>query len=249
MNIIKSEVPKKAVHAVRAGVRHSWTVLRSKIFQRRILQFMMLAIVAVLGFWLWGLLSSGGFTDKAVEFLQLYSREDRLLAYGFFTLLAMIGVLLGPFTSAPVVPIALLLWGTWTTLGLLVAGWMLGGICAYAIGNFFGYPVVSMVLSRERADAWRELASHRLTFMWALLFRLSMPAETGYIFGMAKYHFLKYLAATFIVELATGAVLVWGGDALVSRDILQFTAWIAGGIIVFAGAAYILRKNLPASLH
>ncbi len=230
-----------------AKVKRSLMALNTTLVRRRIWHFFILALVAALSFWFWGLLESSGLPEQATELIRSTSRANRLLAYGLFTGLAMVSVLLGPFTSTPVVPVALLLWGKWVTFGLLMVGWMLGGIGAYAVGKHFGYPVVSKIVSPQRVNAWRNLFARRVTFVWALLFRLAMPAETGYIFGLVKYHFRKFLAATFLVEVATGAVLISGGNALLQRDIVQFAAWIAGGIIIFAGAAYLLRKKLQAS--
>jgi uncharacterized membrane protein YdjX (TVP38/TMEM64 family) len=125
-------------------------------------------------------------------------------------------------------------------------GWMVGGVAAYFIGSWAGYPVVVKIMSREKVDTWQDLASRRINFYFALLFRLAMPAETGYVFGLARYNFGKFMLATFLVESLTGAILVWGGDALLAQDFMRFAALIAGGIIVFSVAAYLFwRKWRP----
>ncbi|MBI4132578.1 MAG: hypothetical protein HY473_00555 [Candidatus Sungbacteria bacterium] len=205
-------------------------------------------LLAVGGFWLWSAFSSDGLINQAVSFLEAHVRENAILAGGLFFGFATLSVLLGPFTSAPMVPVAVLLWGNGITFGLLFSGWVIGGMGAYAIGRFIGYPVVGRIVSREKVDAWREFVSRRMTFAWALLFRLAMPAETGYIFGLVRYRIGAYLLITALVEAPIAAVLVWASDALVARDFARFIGWIAAAIFVFAAAAYLLRERMRRSV-
>lgn len=214
------------------------------ITHRRAKELAILFLLAVGGFWLWSIFSADGLINQAVAFLETRVRENEILAGGLFFGFAMLSVLAGPFTSAPMVPVAILLWGNWITFELLFSGWVTGGMGAYAIGRFIGYPVVGKIVSREKVDAWRGFVSRRMTFAWALLFRLAMPAETGYIFGLSRYRIPAYLLITALVEAPIATAFVWASDALVARDFVRFIGWIAAVVLVFAGAAYLLRERM-----
>lgn len=215
--------------------------------QKRFKELAILFLLAVVGFLLWGVFPADGLVNQAVEFLETHVRENEILAVGIFFGFAALSVLAGPFTSAPMVPVAVLLWGNWITFGLLFSGWVTGGIVAYGIGRFIGRSVVGRIVSREKADLWREFVSERVTFVWALLFRFAMPAETGYVFGLAHYRFFAYLGITVLAEAPVAAVLVWSSDALVARDFVRFVGLIALTILIIAGAAYLLRKKTKRS--
>src|SRR3989338_11317244 len=78
------------------------------------------------------------------------------------------------------------------------------------------------------------VVSSRATFALALVFRLIMPAETGYIFGLIRYNFLRYCIVMFIAELPFAFFGVWVSDAFVDQHfILFFSALIGGGLFFF----------------
>ncbi|MDP3963977.1 MAG: VTT domain-containing protein [bacterium] len=207
-------------------------------------QIGVIAIVALAGFWIWGLLSSEGIVDRGEAILRMYADRNVAVAFLAFFVFAALSVLLGPFTSGPLVPAAVLLWGELATFLLLFAGWLAGGMAAYAMGRRVGYPIVRRIVSEEKAESWRHYISEHTTFFMALLFRVAMPAETGYVFGIVRYHIVKYALITTIVEAPLAAALVWASDALVVQDISLFMAWVGGMLLVFGGAGYALRNQI-----
>lgn len=74
--------------------------------------------------------------------LANYVNHHFLLDAGVFIGLAGLSVLLGPFTSVPLVPSAVLIWRVPKTMLMLMVGWMLGSTFAFFIGWFLGYPLV-----------------------------------------------------------------------------------------------------------
>lgn len=208
----------------------------------------LLFLVLIAAFWIWGYISSQGFIDKIVELIQRNeSNRNVFLSIGIFWLFAVASVLLGPFTSAPLVPIALLLWGNWITFWLLFSGWVTGGMIAYIIGRHLGHAIVLKIISPENVNTWQEFISNRVTFLIAFLFRLAMPAETGYIFGLARYNFIKYILITAFIESFTAAILVFIGKALIDQNFLIFILWIATVVILLAASAYFLARRIKKS--
>ncbi len=71
-----------------------------------------------------------------------------------------------------------------------------------------------------------------------------MPAETGYIFGLAHYNFIKYIGITSVIEVVTAAILVFAGNALIAQNLLAFIFLVAIVIITLAASAYFLAQRI-----
>lgn len=198
-------------------------------------------------FWLWIFFSSEELIIRGLEIIRVYSEKNNILAGLFFFLLMVLSVVLGPFTSVPLVPLGVFLWGEFITFWLILTGWIVGGITAYFLGKFIGYPLVVKVLPQETIAIWQNFVSQKITFFSAFLFRLAMPAETGYIFGLSGYRFRDYLLILLITEAPLAALIVWAGDALVAKNTGQFLGWIVLIVIIFSGAAYLLKKRINST--
>jgi len=165
-------------------------------------------------------------------------------APAFFVGLAALSVLFGPFSSVFLVPLAVAVWGTNTAFGLLLGGWLAGGILAYGIGYSLGYALVVRIVSRRKVDKWLHEISAHATFMLAFLFRLAMPAETGYVFGITRYHFGKYLAIIFLAEIPFAFMVIYASDAFLSEDFFSFLGWIVFGLLVITLAVFQMRSRI-----
>ena len=169
--------------------------------------------------------------------LQKYAVHNNLLASAIFVALATVSALLSPFSSVPFIPIAVTIWGETTTIALLLLGWILGGIGAYAIGRYAARPILDRFVKSETAHRYADQIKEQVTFAWVLLFRLALPAEIlGYTLGIIRYHFGKYLLATFIAEMLFAFGATRASIALISLDIVAFSEWT----VVTLGALFAL---------
>lgn len=216
-----------------------------KVLGDRARMIFALFLILISAFWIWGYVSSQGLIDSVVRWMQdNASGEAVFYSLMSFWLFSAGSVLLGPFTSAPLVPIAILLWGSWATYWLLLSGWIAGGMIAYLIGSHLGRAIVLRIVSAQNILAWEEFITNRVNLLVAFLFRLAMPAETGYIFGVAHYDFGRYIFITATIEAITAAVLVFAGTALISRDFIKFMLYATAVVVVLGASAYILAKNI-----
>jgi uncharacterized membrane protein YdjX (TVP38/TMEM64 family) len=174
----------------------------------------------------------------------VYSQEHFILAALLFFLFSILSVLLGPLTSSPLVPIAVAVWGKWLTFFLLMAGWVVGGTISYFIGRSVGYVLLLRFVSREQIESWRTFISRETNFLFALLFRFAMPAETGYVFGLVRYELWKFLLVTILVEIPVAIALIFVGDALIAESFATFAALAILAVGILGGAGYFLRKYL-----
>jgi uncharacterized membrane protein YdjX (TVP38/TMEM64 family) len=183
-----------------------------------------------------------------VAYFKEIAKENSTLSLVVFFALAAASAMLSPFSSVPLVPTAILTWGKLVTFILLVAGWTMGGALTYAIGSFAGHPLAKRFIPFKTVNRYLQQIPHRSQFQLVLLFRLASPAEIpGYVLGILRYNFFKYLLATFLTELPFAFATVYASDALLQKRFWVFFAWSVFVILFFSLAIRwfkkILKKN------
>ena len=156
-----------------------------------------------------------------------------------FVGLAALSAILAFFSSALLLPPAIFTWGTTVTLGLLWLGWLLGGLCTYALGRSLRRQPWGPSGTSSQFDFYRQRAQGRVTFALVLLLCLALPSEIpGYLCGYLSVRLRTYFTALALAELpyAAGAVLL--GNGVVHRHI----GWlVACGVLGAALSLYSLR--------
>jgi uncharacterized membrane protein YdjX (TVP38/TMEM64 family) len=184
--------------------------------------------------------------DTLVHGLAAYERQRPLSGAAVFILLAACSVMLGPFTSAPLIPLVVGVWGTEKTLALLLLGWAVGNAAAYGIGYHFGLPIVRRIVPAEALAKWTRFLGEKVSVWTLFLFRLAAPAEIGYVFGILRYDFPKYLAIVVPAEIPFALVVVYGGEAFIDGRWMTLLIYSVAAIALMAGAGYLYvasRKN------
>lgn len=165
-----------------------------------------------------------------------------------FVVLSALSAMLAFFSSAVLVPVAVYGWGRATTILLLWLGWLLGGVCAYAAGRFFGRPLVRRLASARMRDFYLKRLPAQIDFPIALLIQLAMPSEIpGYLFGTLRVRFGTYLAVLALVEapFAVGTVLL--GESVIQREGGWLLVLAAVGVGVGLVAVYLLHRKLQSA--
>ena len=184
--------------------------------------------------------------DAVYESLQraLFAAEPLIAGHPYlgavvFVLLAAISAILAFFSSALLLPAAVFAWGNTVTFGLLWLGWLLGGICTYALGRAMRRPRRKESRTSRKFYFYLQRVPGEVTFALILLLYLALPSEIpGYLCGYLGVRFRSYIAALALAELpyAVGAVLL--GEGVVNRQI----SWlVAFGLIGAALSLYALR--------
>jgi len=162
-----------------------------------------------------------------------------------FVLLAAASAILAFFSSALLLPVAVYAWGNTVTLGLLWLGWLLGGICTYALGRGLRRPQRTASGTSSQFDFYLQRAPGEVTFALALLLCLAVPSEIpGYLCGYLGVRLRTYFAALALAELpyAIGAVLL--GDGVVNRHIGWLVAFGLAGAGLSLYALWLLHEQL-----
>ena len=185
---------------------------------------------------------------RASRWLQGYVERSGAWGVVAFLLFSAFSVLLGPFTSAPMVPAAVLAWGRTATLFLLLGGWMIGNIGAYAIGRYGAVPVLRRFVPWERIETWKARVPRRRMMAAAIVARLTLPAEVGYAYGALHFDFVWYVVITLLAEIPTALLVIYASEALLQHRTMQL---VTIGVIA-AGAlavALLLRGTLRRHEH
>ena len=119
-----------------------------------------------------------------------------------FVLLSALSAMVAFFSSALLVPVAVYCWGQAATMLLLWLGWLLGGLCAYAIGFGFGRPLLTTMGATRLLAFYRERLHGEVPFALVLLLQLALPSEIpGYLFGLLRVRVRTYLMALALAEI------------------------------------------------
>lgn len=182
---------------------------------------------------------------SSLESGSALASRNRLAGACVFVIFSAVSVLLSPFSSAPLVPLANITFGNFTTIILLLAGWILGDTAAYLIGSSAGYPILSRFASAQKIEQYKRQIPEKSQFWLVFLFRLAIPAEiTGYTLGVIRYPFVKYLLASSLSEMPFAFLLVYSSQALVKKEALSFISLVALGVLLLGGAFLLFKKNL-----
>jgi uncharacterized membrane protein YdjX (TVP38/TMEM64 family) len=180
-----------------------------------------------------------------LTYTQAIVNERPVLGMAVFVGAAALSAILAFFSSAVLVPVAVHAWGAPFTLLLLWSGWTVGGMGTYAVGRWLGRPVVRAIVSRDALDRFEHRISAEAPFSLVLLFQFSLPSEIpGAVLGVARYAFLKYLAALGITELPYALGTVYLGEGFLQRQTAQIVIIGVIGAVVTGLALHQLQKRL-----
>ena len=192
-------------------------------------------------------------SDAAYDLLMgLLAVTQRVIAANplagaaLFMLFAALSGMLAFFSSAVIVPVAVNAWGPARSAALLWIGWILGGACAYAIGRVLGRPMVNR-LARDKLARYEQKIGREAPFGLVVLFQLALPSEVpGYILGLVRYSFLRYIIVVALGELpyAIGTVIL--GDSFLNRRVLPFIGLAALAALFSTWAYSRLHQRLEA---
>ncbi|MDP3740859.1 MAG: VTT domain-containing protein [bacterium] len=210
--------------------------------KKNIVAMIALAVLAV-GFWSFQSLQTA--FGQAVSIVENYILDHQILGIAAFIGFGAIAIIITPFSSIPLVPFVVPIWGKWLTLLFVVAGWMLGSIVTYAIGRYALRGLLARFVAFEKIEKYQKDLPDKQEFLIVLLFRIiSSPTDlAGYILGSIRYHFGKYLLITLIAETLLAFVTVFASQSFIDRRPVHVILWIAISALVVAVMVYIFRKK------
>ncbi len=179
---------------------------------------------------------------------ETVAADHPVAAAALVVLFSALSAMLVFVSSWLVLPFAVYTWGAVPTLFLLWTGWLLGGMTAYSIGRFLGRPAIHRLTSSDLLEHYEDRVSHRAPFGLIVLFQFALPSEIpGYLLGLVRYPFLRYLAALGIVELVYGIATVALGAGVIERRVTLILPAAAALALLALWAVVALRRRLAAA--
>lgn len=149
-----------------------------------------------------------------------------------FVVLAAISAMFTFVSIAVIVPAAVFAWGPAASIGLLWLGWILGGATTYGIGKVFGRPVVRWLTAGEALRRLESRIPDDAPLWLITLLQLALPSEIpGYVLGLVRYPFSRYILALALAELPYTFATVYLGASFVEGRV---------GLILITGALIAL---------
>jgi uncharacterized membrane protein YdjX (TVP38/TMEM64 family) len=161
-----------------------------------------------------------------------------------FVVFAALSAMLAFVSAAVVVPVAVYAWGAPLSMLLLWLGWILGGACAYGAGRLLGRRVVAWLTMQAALERLERRIRKGASFGLIVLIQFALPSEIpGYVLGVARYDFGRYLLAFAVAELPYAVLTVLLGENFVARRGGMVLAAGAALIVAGVGAYYLLRRK------
>jgi uncharacterized membrane protein YdjX (TVP38/TMEM64 family) len=162
-------------------------------------------------------------------------------------LLAAASAMLAFLSSAVFLPAALQTWSEPVCAALLWIGWIVGGAVAYLIARYLGRAAVKALGSSKGLGRYESVVGAKSSFGLVVLFQLAVPSEIpGYLFGLARYPFLKFIGALAVAELPYALATVYAGSAFIERRVIPLVMLMALAAILGVGAFKSLRSRIAA---
>ena len=162
-----------------------------------------------------------------------------------FMLLAAVSAMFAFVSVAIIVPVAVFAWGEPLSMLMLWLGWILGGVAAYCIARFLGRVVVRWLMADAALQRVERLIHPDTPIGLIVLVQLGLPSEIpGYVLGLARYPFGKYLLALALGELPYTIATVYLGAGFVTAQSGQVLAVGLAIATLSVVAFHLLRRRL-----
>lgn len=205
----------------------------------------LLLVVASAAFVIWSSSSLQEIILRYSGLITVFFQEHESLGIFIFLSVSVVSVVISPFSSLPLIPSVIMVWGNLVTFTILVAGWFFGAWLGYLLGGWAGRKVLRHWWDFEKVEYYKEKISPRAQFWLVFLFRLAIPSEiTGITLGIIRYQLGKYLLITFLTELPFAFAAVYLGRTLAKGDFLAFAAMIILVTALIALASYFFHKKI-----
>lgn len=183
-------------------------------------------------------------TERATPVMHAHPVLGATLFVGISALSAMLAF----FSSAVLVPVAVQVWGAAITAVLLWLGWIVGGLTAYTLARVAGRPLVRRLMHADALARYESRVGTHAPLGLVILFQLGLPSEVpGYLLGLARYAWTRYLLALAIAELPWAVLTVLLGTTVLERRVPVLVG-VGAVAAVLSGAAFVaLHRRLRAA--
>lgn len=134
-----------------------------------------------------------------VSALEAWIAEHRISGVAVYVVFVAASVVLLPFSSLPLLPLAARVFGVWMTAVLSIFGWWIGCLIAFQIAHL-GRKYLEKVTSLEAVDRLEQKIPADIGFAGIVILRMILPVDvTSFALGLFKHlPFSTYAIASLI---------------------------------------------------
>ena len=164
--------------------------------------------------------------------------ERGFLAAVVYVLIMASGIVVAPFSSLPLIPVAAAAWGVFLGGTLSILGWWIGALIAFQLARRIGRPALAQLLGEERIAYWECRIPAHAGFFTVFLMRLLLPVEIpSYVLGLLPVvRFRTYAVASLLGMAPFAYVLFAMGGAIAEGEWARLTVMA----VAAAAAGYTL---------
>lgn len=139
-------------------------------------------------------------SHQYAELLESLVRDKGTSGMAIYFLTAVIGVIIAPVSTLPLLPIAVTIWGPLLASILSILGWETGALIAFGIARKFGHKIVDKISNTSKLKNYISLIPKRNLFLMVILFRIFLPVDIlSYVLGLfSKMEWISYSVATLL---------------------------------------------------
>jgi len=201
--------------------------------------------IAFIVFLTWTSVTFQQILSRYIPYFEKLALSNQILSAAIFIGLAILSTMFSSFSSVPLVPIAVLVWGNWLTALFLFLGWTTGDVLSYWIAYYAGNPIAKRLIPFEKIEFYRKKIPPDAEFKLVFFFIMSMPSEIpGYTLEILRYNFKRYLPITAFGEFIWAPVTAFAGLALIEKNLAFFAAAIGFMLLFFAYSFNLFQKYL-----
>ncbi len=190
------------------------------------------AVVALvaLGVWQW---------EWDTSWLESWIGQHPVLGAGIYVVLLAASVVLLPFSSLPLLPLATQSYGVVLTALLSTAGWWAGCLIAFQIARS-GRRYLERITSMKAVDRLEEKVPDDVGFGGIVVLRMILPVDVvSFALGLLKrLRFRTYAVASLIGILPFAFVWSYAGEKLGAGQFLAFALVVVG----MAAVVLVVRR-------
>ncbi len=163
----------------------------------------------------------------------------------FFVLLQILQVVVAPISHYSVGYMGGFLYGTWLGAILNYIGRVIGHICAFWISRLLGRRLANRFVSPRTLAKYDKYFTTEYSYLILFLIYflpLFPDDEIGYLVGLSKMDFKKYVTANIFGHISGSLSLAYIGSGIKTRDPL-FWALIGVHVVAFMLLWYIHKRK------
>lgn len=194
-------------------------------------------LILLIAFFVLSSYLSGIYSEELESFVMIKGAGGMF----FYVVLSSVAEVIGPISAVPFIPLAVALWGSFSTAILSVLGWTMGAILVLFLCRKFGRPLIKKFIDLSSVEEMSRAISRKNLFLSILLLRAVFPVDIlSYAIGLfTEMRWPSYLLATFLGMIPFAFILSYG----VKLPLLaQIGAAVAAAIIAVFGYK-TARKN------